>query len=77
MGSDKYGSGILSEEFLTVYDHDPRDIRVGHASCFPACKPIDKLATGKRDWRTFDGEPITEPDHIAFLEARKAGIKWH
>lgn len=68
---DRYTSGVCSEERLEIYDHDPRDPRAGHGSCFPKCRPRDVLVTG-RTWAGLDGAPITDPDHIAFLEARRA-----
>ena len=68
---DRYASGVCSEERLEVFDHDPRDPRAGHASCSPACRPIDVMVTG-RTWASLDGREITDPDHIAFLEARRA-----
>ena len=68
---DRYTSGVCSEERLEVFDHDPRDPRAGHASCLPACRPIDVMVTG-RTWASLDGHEITDPDHIAFLEARRA-----
>lgn len=68
---DRYTSGVCSEERLEVFDHDPRDPRAGHASCSPACRPIDVMVTG-RTWASLDGREITDPDHIAFLEARRA-----
>lgn len=69
-------AAVCSEESVEVYDHDPRNPLVGHDSCFPKCKPIDVMVTARR-WSTLSGEPITEPDTVALLEARKAGIKWH
>jgi hypothetical protein len=68
---DRYTSGVCSEERIEVFDHDPRDPRAGHASCSPACRPIDVMVTG-RTWASLDGREITDPDHIAFLEARRA-----
>ncbi len=68
---DRYTSGVCSEERIEVFDHDPRDPRAGHASCSPACRPIDVMVTG-RTWASLEGHEITDPDHIAFLEARRA-----
>ena len=65
---DRYTSGVCSEERIEVFDHDPP--RAGHASCSPACRPIDVMVVG-RTWAGLDGRPITDPDHIAFLEARR------
>lgn len=67
---DRYTSGVCSEERIEVFDHDPRDPRAGHASCSPVCRPIDVMVVG-RTWAGLDGRPITDPDHIAFLEARR------
>jgi hypothetical protein len=67
---DHYGSGICSEDMIALYDHDARDPRVGHASCFPACRPLDVVVASRR-WSDLWGQPIDDPDWIAFLETRK------
>lgn len=67
---DRYTSGVCHEDHAEIYDHDPRDPLRGHESCFPKCRPVDILITATR-WTDLDGAPITDPDHIAFLEARR------
>lgn len=71
-GRDRYSSGVCHADRVEVYDHDPRDPARGHVSCSPKCWPIDVLV-GVTRWEDLAGNPITDPDHIAFLESRRKG----
>lgn len=67
---------VCSEDVIEMFDHDPpASSLTGHDQCFPKCKPVHRTVTARR-WETLSGEPITDPDLIERLEARKEGKRW-
>jgi len=61
--TDRFASGIHQRTEIAAFDHDCPG---GHGS---ACVPVEVRA--QEEWVTLAGEPIDDPEHLAFLEERR------
>jgi len=61
--TDRFSSGVHQRTEIAVFDHDCPG---GHS---PGCRPLD--VTVREQWVDLAGQPITDAEHIAFLEERR------
>lgn len=61
--TDRFSSGVHQRTEIAKFDHDCPG---GHG---PRCWPFDVVVEER--WVDLDGEPIDDPEHIAFLEERR------
>ena len=61
--TDRFSSGVHQRTEIAVFDHDCAG---GHGS---ACVPVEVRVQAA--WVTLAGEPIDDPEHLAFLEERR------
>lgn len=61
--TDRFTSGIHQRTEIAAFDHDCPG---GHG---PDCRPFE-VAVGE-GWVDLEGQPINDPEHIAFLEGRR------
>ena len=61
--TDRFSSGIHQHTEIAAFDHDCQD---GHGPC---CVPVEVRI--HEEWVTLDSEPITDAEHLAFLEERR------
>ena len=61
--TDRFSSGVHQRTEIAKFDHDCPD---GHG---PRCCPVEVIVDER--WVDLDGEPIDDPEHIAFLKERR------
>lgn len=61
--TDRFGPGVHQRTEIAAFDHDCEG---GHG---PLCRRLD--VTVHDQWVDLAGQPITDAEHIAFLEERR------
>lgn len=66
---DSLKAYVHHREEMEVFDHNPADPTVGHESCTPRCKPVDRFVV--ENWKDADGNPIVDRALLLKLEAAR------
>lgn len=61
--TDRFASSIHRRTEIAAFDHDCPG---GHS---PGCTPVEVRV--REEWVALNGEPIDDPEHLAFLEERR------